>query len=382
MSNSRCDPKMRKPQKYRKIIHVDMDAFFASVEQRDRPELREKPVIVGGSPDSRGVVSTCSYEARKYGIHSAMSSAKARKLCPSAIFIEPNFPKYKQASQRVSNIFELYTDLIEPLSLDEAFLDVTQNKIENPSATIIARKILTQIFNETGLTASAGVSYCKFLAKVASDIKKPNGLTVITPNEAIPFIEKLPIRKFFGIGKATESKMLKLNIKNGADLKKCSMAELIKQFGKFGEFYFNITKGIDNRPVNPSRIRKSIGKETTLQYDTNNTHKILQILEMLAIEVNKILIKNDVSGKTITLKIRYHDFEMNTKCITLPFYLDHSHHAIMQHIPTLLKKTDAGKRKVRLLGITISNLDNNPSEYIQTVFPFYHESSNTTTSVN
>ena len=357
--------------KCRKIIHVDMDAFFAAVEQRDNPLLRGKAVIVGGDPDSRGVVSTCSYEARKFGIHSAMSSAKAFKLCPSAIFIRPNFSKYKQASQQIRQIFKTYTDLIEPLSLDEAFLDVTENKINNPSATIIAEIILAQIFAETHLTASAGVSYNKFLAKVASDINKPHGLFVIPPDRAIPFIEELPIRKFFGIGKVTEAKMLKLGIRNGADLKKYSKIELIKKFGKFGEYYYDIVRGIDNRPVDPIRIRKSVGKEITLSYDTDSIEHILTLLEELATKVNDILVRLKISGKTITLKIKYHNFNVITRSCTLPLYVQQSPDIIMRHIIALLKKTDAGKQKIRLLGITISNLDNNIPEYIQTVFPFY-----------
>jgi DNA polymerase IV len=357
----------------RKIIHVDMDAFYASVEQRDNLSLKGKAVIVGGEPDSRGVVSTCSYEAREYGIHSAMSSAKAYKLCPAAIFITPKFSKYKKASQQIRNIFKTYTDLIEPLSLDEAFLDVTINKLNNPSATMIAKKILAQIFAETQLTASAGVSYNKFLAKVTSDINKPNGVAVITPSEAISFIEKLPIRKFFGIGKVTEEKMLKMNIKNGADLKKYSKIQLVQQFGKFGEYYYDIVRGIDNRPVNPARIRKSVGKEITLSHDTDDIQKMLTHLEKLAVEVNEILIKYDISGKTITLKIKYHDFKLITRSLTLPFYLKHSSNTIMRHVTGLLKKTNADKQKIRLLGITISNLDNNIPEYIQTVFPFYEK---------
>jgi DNA polymerase IV len=355
----------------RKIIHVDMDAFFASVEQRDNPDLRGKAVIVGGAPDSRGVVSTCSYEARKFGIHSAISSAKALKLCPSAIFIRPDFQKYKKASRQIRSIFSIYTDLIEPLSLDEAFLDVTENKINSPSATVIAKKILTKIFEETQLTASAGVSYNKFLAKVASDINKPNGLTVITPEKAVSFIEHLPIRKFFGIGRVTEGRMHKLGIRNGANLKTYSKIELVEQFGKFGEYCYNIVRGIDNRPVNPVRIRKSVGKEITLSRDTNNLQQIHLLLQRLAAGVNETLKQNEISGKTITLKVKYHDFKVITRSVTLPCYLQHSHNAIMQRVTSLLKKTEAGKEKVRLLGISVSNLDNDMPEYIQTVFPFY-----------
>ena len=356
----------------RKIIHIDMDAFFASVEQRDNPELKGKPVIVGGEPDSRGVVATCSYEARKFGIHSAMSSARAYKLCPSAMFIRPNIVKYKKASQEIRQIFKTYTDLIEPLSLDEAFLDVTKNKKDNPSATIIAKEILAKIFSETQLTASAGVSYNKFLAKVASDINKPNGLTVIPPNKAITFIEKLPIRKFFGIGKVTEAKMLAQGIRTGKDLKKYSKIQLVEQFGKFGEYYYDIVRGIDTRPIEPTKIRKSVGKEITLQHDTDNIQEITTLLEELATKVVEILANNDISGKTITLKIKYHDFKIITRSITLSYYLPHSSAAIMEHVKTLLSKEQT-KEQIRLLGITISNLDNDIPEYIQTVFPFYEK---------
>ena len=357
--------------KQRKIIHVDMDAFYASVEQRDNPELRGRAVIVGGTPDSRGVVATCSYEARKFGIHSAMSSARAYKLCPKAVFVRPNFSKYKQASQQIRNIFKTYTDLIEPLSLDEAFLDVTENKVNNPSATLIARTILSEIYSKTDLTASAGVSYNKFLAKVASDINKPNGLTVILPKHAIQFIEELPIRKFFGIGKVTEAKMLRLGIKNGADLKKLNKIQLITQFGKFGEYYYNIVRGMDNRPVNPTRIRKSVGKEITISEDTDNIPYIITLLEELATKVNEILTRDSLAGKTITLKVKYHDFRVITRSVTLFHYLEHSSNLIMHYITPLLNKTNIGKEKIRLLGITVSNLDNDIPEYIQPFFPFY-----------
>ena len=229
---------MNDKKQIRKIIHIDMDAFYASVEQRDNPYLRGKPVIVGGPPDSRGVVSTCSYEARSYGVHSAMSSSQAYRLCKTAIFVQPHFSKYKEVSRQINEIFHVFTDLVEPLSLDEAFLDVTANKKLIKSATIIARHIRHLIYHRTGLTASAGVSYNKFLAKVASDIRKPNGLTVVTPDHAVPFIEKLSIKKFFGIGKVTASRMERLGIYTGADLKKLPLEKMIELFGKNGVFLF------------------------------------------------------------------------------------------------------------------------------------------------
>jgi len=331
-----------------------MDAFYASVEQRDNPKLKGKPVIVGGAPDKRGVVAACSYEARKFGIHSAMSSQRAHKLCPEAIFIPPRFDIYRAVSAQIREIFYEYTDLVEPLSLDEAFLDVTDNKKRIPSATLIAREIKKKIYEKTGLTSSAGVSFNKFLSKVASDINKPNGLTVITPEDADEFIDKLPIRKFFGIGEVTEKKMLDLGIKIGSDLKKIDKSKLIGLFGKVGEHYYTIVHGEDNRPVNPHRIRKSISKETTLDEDIDNTEQMIDILNQLALEVEELLKKHDVKGKTITLKIKYFDFRNITRSITAeePVVLSAD---IMKHIRELLEKTEAGKKKVRLLGITISN---------------------------
>jgi DNA polymerase-4 len=338
----------------RKIIHIDMDAFYASIEQRDNPELKGRPVIVGGTPDKRGVVAACSYEARKFGIHSAMSSRSAYKLCPKAIFIRPRFDIYRAVSAQIREIFYEYTDLIEPLSLDEAFLDVTDNKKRMRSATLIAQEIKNKIYKKTGLTASAGVSFNKFLSKVASDMNKPDGLTVITPEEANEFIDEIPIRKFFGIGEVTEKKMLDMGIKTGADLKKIDKSKLIEIFGKVGGHYYNIVHGEDDRPVNPYRIRKSIGKETTLGEDIDNKEQMIDILNQLALEVEGLLKKHDVKGKTITLKIKYFDFQNITRSITVekPVILRAD---IMKHIKVLLGKTDAGRKKVRLLGIAISN---------------------------
>jgi len=252
--SSKNDPPIRK------IIHVDMDAFYASVEQRDHPEYKNKPLVVGGSPQGRGVVAAASYEARKFGIHSAMPASRAVKLCPNAIFVKPRFDVYKEVSHQIREIFFDYTDLVEPLSLDEAYLDVTENFKQNPSATLIAREIKRRVKQETGLTASAGVASNKFLAKIASDLDKPDGLSVITPEEAEEFIEKLPIGDFYGVGKATQKKMLTLGIKTGSDLKTWEEIDLVKQFGKSGHHYYRIARGIDNRLVKPNRIRKLIGK--------------------------------------------------------------------------------------------------------------------------
>ncbi len=345
----------------RKIIHVDMDAFYASVEQRDRPELRGKPVVVGGPPNSRGVVCTCSYEARKFGIHSAMPSSQAYRLCPRAIFIKPRFDEYKRVSTRVREIFHEYTDLIEPLSLDEAYLDVTHNKKGMLLATEVAKEILRKIREKTGLTASAGVSFNKFLAKVASDVNKPNGLTVITPKMAPLFIDRLPIGKFFGVGKVTEKKMRELGIQNGADLKKLSREELIQRFGKAGGYYYSIAHAIDERPVNPNRIRKSVGQERTLSIDTDNRSEMLEKLASLAEGVEEYLKKHHISGRTVTLKIKFHDFKQVTRSITLPQPVDGAPE-IIPYIEPLLDKTEAGRKKVRLLGITLSNLESASSQ--------------------
>jgi len=340
---------------FRKIIHIDMDAFYASVEQRDTPELKGKPVIVGGDLNQRGVVAACSYEARKFGIHSAMASSTAYKLCPAAVFIRPRFDVYKAVSSEIREIFHDYTNLVEPLSLDEAFLDVTENFKQVASATLIAKEIREQIYSRTGrLTASAGVSFNKFLAKVASDINKPDGITVITPEMADSFIDRLPIRKFFGVGKVTEEKMMGFGIKTGADLKKFNKEKLIQFFGKSGNYFYNIAHGKDDRPVEPNRIRKSIGKETTLPEDIDDKDEMLEILENIAIKLENLLIRHDAKGKTITLKIKYFDFRSITRSITIDEPVD-SASVIMKYITPLLSKTEAGDRKVRLLGISISN---------------------------
>jgi len=339
----------------RKIIHVDMDAFYASVEQRDNPDLRGKPVIVGGPPNSRGVVATCSYEARKYGIHSAMPSSTAYRLCPHAIFVRPRFEVYKKISGQIREIFHEYTDLVEPLSLDEAFLDVTENKKGITLATDVAKELLKNIYQKTGLTASAGVSFNKFLAKVASDVNKPYGITIVTPKKATQFIDCLPIGKFFGIGKVTEKKMHSLGIKTGADLRRVSEEELSKHFGKVGRFYYHIVRGIDNREVSPHRTRKSISQERTLDKDINDRHQMLQILEKMALSLEEYLEKKHIKGRTITLKVKYYNFKSVTRSITLSEPVNEAA-VMMTYAAVLLDKTDAGKIKVRLLGIGLSNL--------------------------
>jgi DNA polymerase-4 len=339
----------------RKIIHIDMDAFYASVEQRDNPELQGKPIIVGGRPDGRGVVATCSYEARRFGVHSAMSCAKAYRLCPHAVFVSPRFDEYRAVSQQVRSIFQQYTDLIEPLSLDEAYLDVTENKQHIESATWIAQKIRKEIRQQTGLTASAGVSYNKFLAKIASDVDKPNGLTVVTPVQAKEFIANLPIRRFHGIGRVTEEKMHKLGIKNGADLRCWPLDSLVRTFGKAGHYFYGIARGSDPRPVVPNRIRKSIGKETTLSEDLADIGQMMSIIGVLADQVASLLEERKTSGLTLTLKVKFADFKIVTRSISReqPFV---NAADILLEAEELLKKTEAGERAVRLLGVTVSHL--------------------------
>jgi DNA polymerase-4 len=357
----------------RKIIHVDMDAFYASVEQRDRAELRGKPVIVGGSPNSRGVVAACSYEARKFGIHSAMASARAYKLCPQAVFLKPRFDVYQAVSAQIRGIFNQYTDLVEPLSLDEAFLDVTVNKPGIDSATCIARQILHQIYDSTGkLTASAGVSFNKFLAKVASEVNKPNGLFVITPQQAADFIDRLPIRKFYGIGKVTEKRMLDLGIRAGADLKKVERERLVAVFGKAGHYFFDIAHGRDDRPVVAHWIRKSVGKETTFSVDIDDVDEMLGTLKGLAAGVERTLRRDRRQGLTLTLKVKYQDFQCVTRSLTVSHPLLDAG-TMMSYLPGLLANTEAGCRKVRLLGIAVSNFLDEPigrTKWVQLALPF------------
>ncbi len=339
----------------RKIIHVDMDAFFASVEQLDRPELRGLPVIVGGNPQSRGVVAACSYEARAFGVHSAMPCARAYQLCPRAVFIKPRMARYQEISRRIMDLFRGYTPLVEPLSVDEAFLDVTDNPMGEPSATRIAQAIRADIKANLGLTASAGVSYNKFLAKIASGHNKPDGLTVIPPDQAQAFIAALPIGKFYGVGRVTEQKMLAQGIRTGADLLRFSRPELLRLFGKTGLFFHDIAHGLDQRPVEPVRVRKSIGTETTLAEDILDSTQISTLLSQLVSRVAELLADKQTGGRTLSLKVRYSDFTTITRsCTTREGFFAAGD--ILTQLPRLLAATEVGRRKVRLLGITVANL--------------------------
>jgi DNA polymerase-4 len=339
----------------RKIIHIDMDAFFAAVEQRDFPQYRNKPIIVGGAPDSRGVVATCSYEARQYGIHSAMPSSQAYRLCPQAIFVEPRFEAYREASMAIREIFAGYTELFEPLSLDEAYLDVSDVALHQGSATLIAKAIKTKIKQETQLIASAGVSYNKFLAKIASDINKPDGLYLITPEQGADFVEQLPVEKFHGVGKATAIKMQSLGIRTGKDLKELPLEILQQYFGKSGLHYYNISRGIDNRPVNNYRIRKSVGVEITFQQDIKTKQDVIAHLHSLLEKALSKVTEKQLVAHTLTVKIKYHDFVQITRSRTLPHIITAAS-TISIILDDLLKNTDIGRRNVRLLGITLSSL--------------------------
>lgn len=338
----------------RKIIHVDMDAFFASVEQLDNPELRGKPIAVGGSSD-RGVVAAASYEARKFGVRSAMSSVLAKKMCPELIFVHSNFDRYKEVSQKIRKIFLEYTDLVEPLSLDEAYLDVTENKTGNPSATLIAKEIRQKILEHTGLTASAGISINKFIAKVASDINKPNGQKTINPEEVIPFLENLSIRKFYGVGKVTQEKMYNLGIFTGKDLKSKSLEYLTETFGKSGTYYYYVVRGIHSSEVKPNRIRKSLGAERTFFENISSEVFMMERLNDIAEEIQRRLSKSKVAGKTITLKIKYSDFTLHTRSKTLSYYISDKN-LILETVKELLFQEKVSN-SVRLLGISLSNLN-------------------------
>lgn len=339
----------------RKIIHIDMDAFFASVEQRDNPSLRGKPVIVGGLPHSRGVVATCSYEARKYGIHSAMPSSVAYKLCPHAIFIRTNIEKYRQVSRQVMDIFRSCTHLVEPLSLDEAYLDVTVNRWGMKHATDIAREIKRRIADELRLTASAGVSYNKFLAKIGSGLRKPNGLVVIPPGKAMQVIDRLPIGKFLGVGEVTEKKFLSLGIENGAQLRELSKEELVQILGRRGEILYLNARGIDDRPVVPNRPRKSIGRETTLSEDLVDPEEMMAVLRHLCQKVSQYLHNHQRAAKRVTLKVRFSDFSTVTRSLTVDHALQ-DEDELLSIAGELLNSLSLEGRSVRLLGVTTSKL--------------------------
>lgn len=339
----------------RKIIHVDMDAFFASVEQRDHPDYRGKPLIVGGQPDSRGVVAACSYEARKFGIHSAMPCSRAYRLCPQAIFVKPRFDAYREVSQQIRDIFWRYASEVEPLSLDEAYLDVTYTEEFNGSATLIAKAIKQDILQETNLYASAGVSYNKFLAKIASDMDKPNGLYVILPQQGEAFVNELAIGKFHGIGPATEAKMKQLGIETGYDLRQKTEAELMDRFGKSGHYYYNIARAIDERPVRSQRIRKSLGKETTFSEDILSVPELAARLGDLADIVLESLAKQNLKARTVTVKVKYADFQQVTRAQTLEHSIALTD--LKEWIPKLLNRTEVGQKAVRLVGLSLSGFD-------------------------
>lgn len=339
-----------------------MDAFYASVEQMDNPALKGKPLAVGGA-EKRGVVSAASYEARKFGVRSAMSGYLAKKNCPDLIFVPPRFERYKEISLKIRNIFFDYTDLVEPLSLDEAYLDVTTNKKGNPSASLIAEEIRQRIFNEVGLTASAGISINKFLAKVASDYNKPNGQKTVNPEEVISFLENLEIRKFYGVGKVTADKMYHLGIFTGKDLKQKSVEFLRENFGKSGDYYYHVVRGIHNSEVKPDRIPKSVGAERTFDENLSSEVFMLQRLENIATELEKRLKKSKISGKTVTLKIKYSDFTLQTRSKTLPYYIaDKS--LILETTKELLYQEKL-ENSVRLLGISLSNLNTEKNEPLE-----------------
>ncbi len=346
-----------------------MDAFFAAVEQRDTPALKGKPVIVGGQPDSRGVVAASSYEARQYGIYSAMPCSRAYKLCPHAVFVRPRFSAYRQVSEQIHKIYHEYTDIIEPLSLDEAYLDVTDVDLCQRSASLMAKELRAKIAHQLKLTASAGISYNKFLAKLGSDQNKPDGQFIIKPGEAEHFLKDLPISRFYGVGKVTEAKMKAFGITTGGDLKQQSLLQLQKLFGNSASYYYNIARGIDNRPVSSERIRKSLGAETTFQRDLENTDDMLSQLCHLLDNVISSLKQRGLIAYTLTIKVKFYDFSQVTRSYTSDTNLTHYQKA-KALLPVLLAKTEADTKSVRLLGVSFSNLHNhqNAGDYQLALF--------------
>lgn len=338
----------------RKIIHIDMDAFYASVEQRDHPALRGQCIAVGGSAE-RGVVATASYEARRYGVKSAMPSVVAKRKCPKLIFVKPRFDVYQQVSQEIRDIFYEYTDLVEPLSLDEAYLDVTENKKGMGIATDIAKEILQKIYERTQLTASAGISYNKFLAKIASDYRKPHGMFVVTPKMALDFVAELPIRKFHGIGKVTAERMSNMGIHNGYDLRQLSLEKLLKEFGKSGQYYYQIARGEDYREVNATRIRKSVGSENTFTEDLTSLNQLQQGIIPEVDDVWRWCSSHNVYGRTVTVKIKYSDFSVVSKSKTLIHPLKNEL-LFRQLVMDLMEDAYTPLQSVRLLGVSVSNL--------------------------
>jgi DNA polymerase-4 len=345
---------LKQPEPIRKIIHVDMDAFYASVEQRDNPDLRGKPVAVGGG-EARGVVAAASYEARKFGVHSAMASVTAKRKCPDLIFVKPRFEVYKAISQQIRQIFADYTPLIEPLSLDEAYLDVTENLKGMRLATEIAEEIRGRIRQTTGLTASAGVSYNKFLAKMASDQRKPDGLFVITPKNGPAFVEALPVKKFHGVGPATAEKMRRLGIDTGFDLKEKPLPFLQQHFGKSGPYFYGIARGMDNRQVKPDRVRKSVGAEDTFWEDIHRLEEALEKIGPLIDKVWRYCEGNGIRGRTVTVKIKYADFKVITRSRSTAAMIG-SAEELTELSSTILTQEFPVEKGVRLLGVTLSSL--------------------------
>ena len=339
--------------KHRKIIHVDMDAFFVSVEELDNPSLKGKPVVVGHD-GPRGVVSTANYVARQYGIHSAQPIAVAHRLCPKLIVVEPHFHRYKEVSRQVHEIFHEYTDLIEPLSLDEAYLDVTENKQGMDMAVDIAREIKQKIKQATGLTASAGVSYCKFLAKVASDYRKPDGLCTVHPERALEFIDNLKVEQLWGVGEKTALHMHNMGVFTGKQLRRLTLQQLTTQFGKMGRVFYNFARGIDNRPVVTEWVRKSVGCERTYVNDLTRQEDMLVELDILADELEARLARNSFKGRTLVLKVKFSDFRQTTHSITENIVIEHKEQ-IMALVKVLLDEVDFQQKSVRLLGITVTN---------------------------
>lgn len=343
------------PPAHRRIIHIDMDAFYASVEQRDDPSLRGRPVAVGGS-GPRGVVAAASYEARKFGVRSAMASVTARRKCPELVFVPPRFDIYRAVSQQVRGIFARYTPLIQPLSLDEAYLDVTEPLLDRGSATAIAQEIRAAIRAETSLTASAGISYNKFLAKLASDHRKPDGLFVITPRMGAAFVETVPVGKFHGVGPATAAKMNALGIRTGLDLRHQSHAFLTKHFGKAGSYYYGLARAQDDRPVEADQVRKSVGAETTFDRDLERWEDAVEALEPILTKVWSACNNSGHSGRTVTVKIKYADFHRITRSRSCPELIG-SQAELREIALMLLQPLFPPPRGVRLLGAMISNFE-------------------------
>ncbi len=356
---------------YRRILHIDLDAFFASVEQRDFPELRGKPIAVGLN-QARGVVASASYEARKFGVRSAQPSAKAAKLCPELIFVKGRMSVYKEVSAQIMEIFREVTDSIEPLSIDEAYLDVTSNKLGFKLGIDCARLIKERVRKETGLVASAGVSYNKFLAKIASDWKKPDGLCVIHPAVAQKFIDKLPVKEFWGVGPVTQKKMEELGIMNGHDLREQTLEFLMQQFGKSGATYYNFSRGLDDRPVTPGRERKRVSAETTFTTDTYDRGILIGVIRELAVRVYERVVRQDFRGTSLTLKFRFSNFETHTKSLTGDKVL-FSPEDIARTALQLFENVNLNQRTVRLIGISVGNRISEKSESLYLPFDGFEE---------